>query len=52
MFVVYFVGVKISVIIELNGSVIGFLYIFIIPILVHLKCIWYDKRCGEVEGVD
>ena len=36
--------IKITTLVELNGSVIGFLYIFLIPIAVHIKCVYFTKH--------
>lgn len=35
-------------IIELNGSIICFIEIYLIPIVIHLKCIWWDL--SKVKG--
>lgn len=26
----------------------GFIYIIIIPVAIHLKCVYYDKASGEI----
>ena len=45
-------GVSMSTVFALNGAVVGFLYVIMIPIWIHLKCIWYDKSSGTIEGDD
>ena len=47
---VYVYGVKVQTIFVINGSVLGFLYVILIPIWMHLKCIWYDRSSGTIEG--
>ena len=38
---IYVCGIKASTMIEINGSVVGFLYIFLIPIMVHIMCEYF-----------
>ena len=47
---VYASGVNLITIFSLNGAVIGYVYVFWIPIWIHLKCIYYDRSGGHVEG--
>ena len=35
--------VDIGDIIDINGSVIGFLFIYFIPALIHVKCLYFSK---------
>ena len=44
IFCIYITKVKIATIIELNGSVIGFCYVLLFPIIIHLKCVYFNKR--------
>ena len=32
-----------------NGAVTGFFYVLLIPIAIHLKCVWLDHSSGFVE---
>ena len=50
-YLIYALGVKVSTIIEINGSVIGFLYVFLIPIAVHIKCVYFTKHDENGELV-
>ena len=43
-YLLYASGLKVSTIVEINGSVIGFLYIFFIPVLVHVKCRYFSQH--------
>lgn len=38
--------------IEINGSVLGFLIGFAAPVFIHLKCTFYDRSSGFVKGDD
>ena len=49
-FTVYATGVKLQVLISVEGAVVGYTYVVIVPIWIHLKCVWYDKTSGTVEG--
>lgn len=33
-----------ELIIKLNGSVIGFFYVFLIPIVIHIKCVYFSDH--------
>lgn len=33
-----------ELIIKLNGSVIGFFYLFLIPIVIHIKCVYFSDH--------
>ncbi len=35
--------------ISINGSILGTLLVIFIPIFVHIKCIYLDKKCGNIE---
>ena len=50
-YLLYTLNIKIAMIIEINGSVIGFLYVFLIPILVHIKCVYFTKHDENGEMV-
>ena len=49
-FTVYATGIKLQTLISVEGAVIGYTYVVIVPIWIHLKCVWYDKTSGTVEG--
>ena len=49
-YLVYISGVNLQALISFNGAVVGYSYVIVIPIWIHLKCVWYDKSCGYVEG--
>ena len=42
-------GINLDTIFSLNGAVLGYLYIIVLPIWVHLKCIYFDKSSGFIE---
>lgn len=43
---IYVSNLNLITIFAFNGAVIGYTYVFIIPIWIHLKCIWFDRSCG------
>jgi hypothetical protein len=47
---VYESGVKLAVMLSINGAVIGYIYVIIIPVWVHLKCVFFDRTGGQIEG--
>lgn len=49
-FGVYESGVDLITIFAFNGAVIAYLNVLVIPIWLHLKCIWYNKSGGRIEG--
>lgn len=49
-FIVYLWGISLDVLTTTNGAIIGFFYILAIPILMHLKCVYYDRSSGQIEG--
>lgn len=42
-FLIGFFEVNIGSIIDINGSVIGFLFIYFIPAFLHIKCLYFSK---------
>lgn len=42
--VIFFTAVPISVLIEINGAVVGFFFIYFIPAAMHFKCVYIDKK--------
>lgn len=47
---VYISGIHLEVMITINGAVIGFTYVIVIPIWFHLKCVFFDRSSGYVEN--
>ena len=35
--------ISISDIIDINGAVIGFFFIYLIPVILHIKCLYFSK---------
>jgi hypothetical protein len=35
---------------SINGSVSGTMIVIFIPIAIHIKCVYVDKKCGSIEG--
>ena len=42
-------GIHLSTLFSLNGALLGYVYIILIPIYMHLKCIYYDRSSGLIE---
>ena len=36
--------------ISINGSILGNLIAIVIPICLHIKCIYFDKKSGNIVG--
>lgn len=36
-------NVNIDIIIELNGAVLGFCFIYFLPSILHIKCLYFPK---------
>ena len=47
---IYELEVYVDVLIAIKGAVFGFLVVYLIPVWVHLKCVFYDQTSGFVEG--
>jgi hypothetical protein len=48
--IVYLSGVHLETLVIINGAIVGFTYVILIPIWLHLKCLLYDNSCGYIEG--
>jgi len=40
--------VNLQVLYALNGALLGYSNVIIIPIWVHLKCLWWDRSSGKI----
>lgn len=47
---VYALGINLQTIFVINGTIIGYLYVFVVPIWMHFKCVWVDRSSGTIEG--
>jgi sodium-coupled neutral amino acid transporter 9 len=43
--------IKASIIIELNGSIVSFFFLYLIPIGLHLKCVYFSNN-GNTKGTE
>lgn len=48
-FLVYLTGVHVDTMIETNGAVLGYCNSLLLPILLHLKCIYYNRSSGTID---
>ena len=46
---VFFLNVTIGVLIEINGAIIGFFFIYLLPAVMHAKCLYFSSQPG-IEG--
>lgn len=51
-YLIFVSGINLKTMIEINGSVLGFLIGFAAPVFIHLKCTFYNKSSGFVKGDD
>ena len=42
-FFISVVKVKIDTIIDINGAVLGFCFIYLIPAMIHIRCAYFPK---------
>lgn len=40
--VVSLTKIEVDAIIEVNGAVVGFFFIYFLPLIMHIKCVYYD----------
>ena len=41
---IFFGKVKISTLIEINGAILGFFFIYLLPAAMHFVCLYYPGR--------
>ena len=41
--VIRLTNVSAEILIELNGSIVSFFFIYVIPISIHLKCVYFSS---------
>jgi len=51
-FVVGFFEVNINDIIDINGAVIGFFFIYLIPAVLHIKCLYFSKGKKRIPKIE
>ncbi len=47
-YLVYVSGVRLDVMISINGAVVGFFYVFMIPIWIHFRCVFWNRSSGYI----
>lgn len=48
-YIVYLLNIHLDVMIDLNGAIIGFAYVIIIPISIHLACVFNNRSSGFIN---
>lgn len=48
--VVFLSNVYVEVTISINGAVVSYIYVLLIPIIIHFKCVYFDKSSGTIIG--
>ena len=46
----FMLGVNLKSLLSINGAVLGYFYVILIPIWVHLKCIYFNRSSGFIEN--
>ena len=41
-------GVQLQTVFVINGSIISYIYVILIPVWLHFKCVWFDRSSGTV----
>lgn len=36
--------INIDIIININGAVLGFCFVYLIPMLLHIKCVYFPRN--------
>ena len=44
----YLSGIQLQTLISFNGAVVGYSYVIVIPIGIHLQCVWNKKSSGYI----
>jgi H+/Cl- antiporter ClcA len=47
---VFMADIHLDTLVEINGAVFGYCNSILLPILLHLKCVHYDRSSGTIEG--
>lgn len=50
-FIVGYFEVDINDIIDINGAVIGFFFIYLIPAVLHVKCLYFSKGKKKIPSL-
>lgn len=51
-YIVYILNVHLDVMIDLNGAIIGFTYVILIPISIHFECVFKNRTSGFIKDQD
>ena len=51
-YLLYISNINLQSLISFNGAVVGYSYVIVIPIGIHLKCLWKDRSSGFVDDDD
>ena len=49
---IFVLNISLQVMITLGGGVLSVLGNLIFPVWIHLKCVFYDRSSGQIEGDD
>ena len=51
-FLIYQLNIYVDELMAYRGAILGFLYLLMMPIVMHLKCVYYDRSSGFIRGGD
>lgn len=49
---IFMTGTNLQILILIKGSTTGYINAFVFPIVLHLKCVYFDRSSGEIRGED
>jgi hypothetical protein len=49
-YLVYILEFHLQIMISLDGVLVSFIYILIVIVGIHLKCVFYDRTSGYIEN--
>jgi hypothetical protein len=51
-FVIGVLNVSVTDIIDINGAVIGFFFIYLMPAMLHIKCMYFSKGKRPIPKIE
>lgn len=51
-FIIGYFKINVNDIISINGAVIGFFFIYFLPAILHLKCVYFSKGKRPIPKIE
>lgn len=51
-FIIGYFKINVNDIISINGAVIGFFFIYFLPAILHLKCVYFSKGKKPIPKIE